>query len=92
MSQLNIRKHISAQYNEDLENARHRVLRLGGLVEQQLTYALTAITSGDRVLAEEVVDKHATVRELEASIEHECTRIIAKRHLQRRFTLGFSDF
>lgn len=79
MSQSNIRKHISAQYNEDLENARHRVLRLGGLVEQQLTCALTAITSSDRVLAAEVVEKHATVRELEASIEHECTRIIAKR-------------
>ena len=36
MSEFNIRKHISAQYNQDLENARHQVLRLGGLVEQQL--------------------------------------------------------
>ena len=79
MSQLNIRKHISAQYNKDLEDARHNVLRLGGLVEQQLAHAIRAMTMGDRAVAFDVVSTHKKVRELEVSIEHECTRIIAKR-------------
>ena len=79
MSEFNIRKHISAQYNQDLENARHQVLRLGGLVEQQLGHALTAIISGDKVMASGVIERHQNVREAELSVEHDCTRIIAKR-------------
>ena len=39
--------HISAQYNEELEDLRNRVLNMGGLVEQQIADAVAALVDGD---------------------------------------------
>lgn len=36
MDNLNLNKHISGQFNAELEYIRTRVMTMGGLVEQQL--------------------------------------------------------
>ena len=79
MDNLNLNKHISAQFNEELENVRHHVLRMGGLVEQQLSDALSAIETSDSELAEKVIQNDVEVNALEVAIDEECTQIIAKR-------------
>ena len=33
--ELNLNRHISGQFNEELEQIRNDVLQMGGLVEQQ---------------------------------------------------------
>lgn len=49
--------HISAQYNEELEDLRNRVLNMGGLVEQQIADAVTALVEGDGERCEQVINR-----------------------------------
>ncbi|MFM2485998.1 phosphate signaling complex protein PhoU [Celerinatantimonas yamalensis] len=79
MDNLNINKHISAQYNAELESIRNQVLTMGGLVEQQLVDAIKAMTKGDSVLAQQVITNDRQVNAMEVAIDEACTQIIAKR-------------
>ncbi len=47
MDNMNLNKHISGQFNAELESVRNQVLVMGGLVEQQLTDAIAAIHDQD---------------------------------------------
>ncbi|WP_050940965.1 phosphate signaling complex protein PhoU, partial [Vibrio harveyi] len=55
------------------------VLTMGGLVEQQLSYAIQALHKEDIELARKVVRDDHKVNAMEVSIDDACTRIIAKR-------------
>jgi phosphate transport system protein len=74
-----ITDHISKRYNNDLESLRSSVLQMGGLVEDQLSSAISAIVSGDSELGLRVVNDDYKVNELEVSIDEECSRILATR-------------
>lgn len=43
MDSLNLNKHISGQFNAELESIRTCVMTMGGMVEQQLSDAITAM-------------------------------------------------
>lgn len=77
--EINVNKHISGQFNDDLEQIRNDVLKMGGLVEQQLTNALNAVNNSDTKLARQVLENDYLVNKLEVQIDEDCTRIIAKR-------------
>lgn len=79
MDNLNIGRHISGQFNEDLENVINHVMHMGGLVEKQLSDSLKAVYENDSDLAAKVLASDYQINELEVSIDEECTRIIAKR-------------
>ncbi|PSJ40266.1 phosphate signaling complex protein PhoU [Zobellella taiwanensis] len=79
MDKHNLKKHISGQFNAELEGVLNQVLVMGGLVEQQLTDAITAIHEQDMDLARQIVANDHKVNALEVQIDEECTRIIAKR-------------
>ncbi|QFI54493.1 phosphate signaling complex protein PhoU [Aeromonas simiae] len=79
MDNMNLGKHISGQFNTELENVRNQVLVMGGLVEQQLTDALAAIHDQDLDAARRIVGSDHKVNAMEVAIDEECTRIIAKR-------------
>lgn len=79
MDSLNIGRHISGQFNEDLERVINHVMQMGGLVEKQLSDALAAVADGDEELAKKVHNNDYQINSLEVSIDDECTRIIAKR-------------
>lgn len=79
MDKLNMGRHISGQFNDELEAVRNRVLTMGGLVEQQLQDALIAIQKSDVELAEKVLSSDHKVNALEIQIDEECVHIIAKR-------------
>ncbi|PFG46273.1 PhoU-like phosphate uptake regulator [Vibrio sp. ES.051] len=72
-------RHISGQFNVELESIRTHVLTMGGLVEQQLSYAIQALHKEDVELARKVVREDHKVNAMEVSIDDACTRIIAKR-------------
>lgn len=76
---MNLNKHISVQFNEELEQIRNDVLKMGGLVEQQLTNALNAVNNSDQELARRVLETDYLVNRMEVQIDEACTRIIAKR-------------
>jgi phosphate transport system protein len=79
MDKPSISAHISHQYNAELEDIRSRVLAMGGLVEQQLANALTALVESDIGLAEQVLSSDYKVNAMEVAIDEECTQIIARR-------------
>jgi phosphate transport system protein len=79
MDKLNIGQHISRQFNEELEGVRSQLLKMGGIVEEQLTQAVRALVETDATLAREVVENDYRVNALEVAIDEECTRIVARR-------------
>ncbi|GLT19486.1 phosphate transport system regulatory protein PhoU [Vibrio zhanjiangensis] len=76
---MNFGRHISGQFNVELESIRTHVLTMGGLVEQQLSFAMQALHKEDIELARKVVRDDHKVNAMEVSIDDACTRIIAKR-------------
>ncbi len=72
-------RHISGQFNEELESIRTHLLAMGGLVEQQLSFAMQALNKEDLNLAHKVIREDYKVNAMEVSIDEACTRIIAKR-------------
>ncbi|MCE0555904.1 MULTISPECIES: phosphate signaling complex protein PhoU [unclassified Motilimonas] len=79
MDNMNLNKHISGQFNAELENVRNQVLVMGGLVEQQMNDVIDAVHAQEKEVAKRVVERDRKVNSLEVSIDEECTRIIAKR-------------
>jgi phosphate transport system protein len=79
MDTADLGQHISRRFNEDLERLRNRVLQMGGLVEEQLQNAVTALVDGDGRLGEQVASADHTVNNMEVAIDEECSRILATR-------------
>ncbi|WP_249120109.1 phosphate signaling complex protein PhoU [Plastoroseomonas hellenica] len=72
-------EHIVRSYEEDLKRLRDMVARMGGLAEQQVADATTALTRRDSELAAEVVKRDAQLDQLEREIEAFCVRLLALR-------------
>ncbi len=79
MDKMNLGQHISQQYNAELEDIRNRVMAMGGLVEQQLTGAITALVETDTEIGEQVISGDYKVNALEVAIDEECSRVLARR-------------
>lgn len=79
MDNLNLGQHISQQFNSALEDLKTQLLEMGGLVEQQITDALTAITSADSGLAEKVLITEKEVDRREIILDENCTLVLARR-------------
>lgn len=79
MESLNLNKHISGQFNAELEHIRTEVMTMGGMVEKQLTDAITAMHNQDAELANKVIEGDHKVNMMEVAIDEACVRIIAKR-------------
>ena len=58
---------------------RTKVLAMGGLVEEQLSHALTALIEGNSTLGQRVASDDHKVNGMEVSIDEECSRILATR-------------
>ncbi|WP_198263435.1 phosphate signaling complex protein PhoU [sulfur-oxidizing endosymbiont of Gigantopelta aegis] len=72
-------KHISQQYNDELEEIKTHLLTMGGLVEQQLEKATRALVEGDSALSNEVYKEGRRVNELEKLIDEESAQCLARR-------------
>ncbi len=79
MDKLHLDQHISHQFNKELEDIRNKVLKMGGLVEQQVTDGLTALLEADADLADVVAHKDFEINQLEVEIDEECTHVLARR-------------
>lgn len=71
--------HISAQFNEELEQVKNHLLEMGGLVERQVGDAIKALIDADSDLANKVAESDKRINQMELDIDEECTRIIARR-------------
>ncbi len=71
--------HISAQFNAELEDIRSHLLAMGGLVEKQVSDAVSALVDADSGLAQQVRETDALINQMERDIDEECVRILARR-------------
>lgn len=71
--------HISRRFDQELDALRNRVLRMGGLVQDQLQKALQAVVSGDSELGLQVSNHDHKVNLMEVEIDEECSRILVRR-------------
>jgi phosphate transport system protein len=72
-------KHLSTQFDADLNGINARLLEMGGLVETQVANAMKAFSTMDAELASEVLAKEKDVNNYEISIDKECSEILARR-------------
>lgn len=77
--ELHLDQHISRKFNQELEELRHSVLAMGGLVEQQCRLAVRALVEGDDALAEQVAASDDAVNNAEVEINARCMDILARR-------------
>lgn len=72
-------RHISQQFNHELESIRTEMLAMGGIVERQVQDAIRALTENDVQLAEESRLLDQQTNQMELSIDDQCTKMIAIR-------------
>jgi phosphate transport system protein len=72
-------RHISEQYDTELDSLRRRLMEMGGLVEHQARDACLALVTHDFELATRVRSTDKEVNALELEIDDQCIHIIARR-------------
>jgi phosphate transport system protein len=79
MEKMSFSQHISHQFNANLEEIRNRVLAMGGMVEQQLASAVTALVEGDPEVGRRVMTSDHMINAAEVELDEECVHILARR-------------
>ena len=72
-------KHLSSQFDIELNAVSTHVLELGGLVESQLHQALYALVHLSLETANQVIENENRVNQMEREIDHDITSTIARR-------------
>jgi phosphate transport system protein len=72
-------EHTYKQFDTELESVRAKVLKMGGLVEEQISRSIEALTQADMQMADEVEANDHAVNGLEVEIDEDCAQIIARR-------------
>jgi len=72
-------KHLSSQFDADLNSLSSRLLEMGGLVESQISTAMRAFTQMDLETCNVVIANEKLVNDLEILIDLACTELIARR-------------
>ena len=72
-------KHLSSQFDSELNRVSARVMELGGLVESQIRQAVYALSRFSIEAVEQVDAAEKRVNAMEVEIDHELSSIIARR-------------
>ena len=72
-------KHLSTQFDSELNGVSSRVMELGGLVESQIRLAIYALSQFSVESASQVIETETRVNLMEVDIDRELSSIIARR-------------
>ena len=72
-------KHLSSQFDSELNNISSRVMELGGLVESQIRQAIYALSHFNLEAVEQVEQLERRVNAMEVEIDHDLASVIARR-------------
>jgi phosphate transport system protein len=72
-------KHLSTQFDTELNALSSRVMELGGLVEAQIRQAIFALGDFDEQAARQVIATEDRVNQMEVEIDRELSSVIARR-------------
>jgi phosphate transport system protein len=86
-------KHLSSQFDSELNGVSSRVMELGGLVESQIQRATYALSQFSADSANQVLEDEVRVNAMEVDIDRELSSIIARRQptaVDLRLLIAFS--
>ncbi len=72
-------KHLSSQFDADLNILCSKLLEMGGLVELQISKAMQAFSEMNSELCDQVMQSEKQVNDYEVQIDLTCTELIARR-------------
>ncbi|MEZ5644204.1 MAG: phosphate signaling complex protein PhoU [Burkholderiaceae bacterium] len=72
-------KHLSSQFDAELNSISTHVLEMGGMIESQLHQALYALEQLSIESADQVLETENRVNEMEVTIDHEIISTIGRR-------------
>lgn len=72
-------KHISSQFDSELNAISTRVMEMGGVVELQLRTAIAALSDMDFEAADNVIELESEVNNFELELDHDISSIIGRR-------------
>ncbi|MCD6667233.1 MAG: phosphate signaling complex protein PhoU [Hydrogenophaga sp.] len=72
-------KHLSSQFDAELNSISTHVLEMGGLVESQLHQAIYALVHLSLETAEQVLENENRLNQMEVNIDHEIISTIGRR-------------
>ena len=72
-------KHISSQFDAELNSISTHVLEMGGLVESQLHQAVYALVHLSLETADQVLETEHRINQMEVNIDHEIISTIGRR-------------
>jgi phosphate transport system protein len=72
-------KHLSSQFDNELNSVSSRLMEMGGLVESQIQQAVYALSLFVENVADGVIENEHKVNAMEIEIDRELSMIIAKR-------------
>ena len=68
---------MQRHFDEELQQLKAKLLRMGGLAEGQIQNALQALIARDSVLAAQVIEGDHRVNALDVEIDEDCIRLLA---------------
>ena len=86
-------KHLSSQFDSELNGVSSRVMEMGGLVESQIRHAIFALSQFNLEAVDQVHAIEERVNTMEVEIDHDLSTIIARRQptaRDLRLLLAFS--
>jgi phosphate transport system protein len=72
-------KHLSSQFDSDLNSLCSKLLEMGGMVESQTSTAMRAFSEMDLDICNQVIEREKAVNDFEIEVDSACTEIIARR-------------
>jgi phosphate transport system protein len=72
-------KHLSTQFDSELNKLSSHVMELGGLVESQIRQAIHSLSESNVEVARQVVETEHRVNQMEVDIDRELSSVIARR-------------
>jgi phosphate transport system protein len=79
MKKFSYEGHTAHQFDVELNDIKHKVMNMGGLVESMVHNGLEALMTMSAEIGSQVSADDDRVNRLELEIDEECTRILARR-------------
>ena len=72
-------KSARSEFDRELEGLHLDLIRLGGMIEEAIDNAITALVRRDKKLAQNVVDNDRRIDDLDHAIEAKCLSILLRQ-------------
>lgn len=68
---------MKRHFDEEQKTLKEKILRMGGMVEEQIAHAIKSLVDRDSNLAREVIARDRRVNALDVEVDEDCLRLIA---------------